>query len=130
MKKIPLSQGLFALVDDEDYERVSQYKWCASKESRGTKFYAIRWERINGKQTKIRMHRFILGLPPGKQCSHYQNGLVVDHVNGNSLDNRKCNLELVDWCDNMYRSDGFRKQMHNEKDEVTCDTGYPAEWDE
>jgi len=130
MKEIPLSQGLVALVDDEDFERVNQFKWCASKESRGTKFYAIRWQRINGKQTKIRMHRFILGLPPGKECKHYQSGLVVDHVNGNSLDNRKRNLELIDWCDNTYRSDGFRKQMHNEKDDELCEAGYPKGWDE
>ncbi len=42
MKQIRLTKGLFALVSPEDYDRLSQYKWTASHESRGTKWYAIR----------------------------------------------------------------------------------------
>jgi len=84
MKKIPLSQDKFALVDDSDYERLSQYKWYASKHRNN--FYAVRdiWE--NGKKGKtIRMHREVLGLS--------RNGEeLADHKNRNTLDNRKNNL--------------------------------------
>lgn len=102
-KKIKLTQGRYALVSDEDFERVSALKWCASLESRGTKTYAIRWE----KRTKIRMHRFILGLPPGKFDPEER---VVDHINHDPLDNRRENLEIVTQEENMNRSAGWRKK--------------------
>src|SRR5260221_4970142 len=82
MKEVPLTQGKAALVDDEDYERVNQFKWylVEAKYLR----YANRSPYNKGKQSTLRMHRFILGLTDSKQH--------VDHINGNGLDNRKCNL--------------------------------------
>lgn len=82
MKIIPLTQGKVALVDDEDYPRLSQYNWCYSESSGG---YALRnGQRINGKKTKhILMHREILGTP---------DGLDTDHQDGNRLNNQKHNL--------------------------------------
>jgi hypothetical protein len=74
---IPLTQGKFAIVDADDYERLSKHKWCACKK-RHT-FYAYR--RTQGK--KISMHRVIVNAP---------RGLVVDHKNRSGLNNRKSNL--------------------------------------
>ncbi len=77
--KIPLTQGYFALVDADDYEKLSQYKWHVNR--KGDMLYACRSEK--GK--KIKMHRQILNAPPGMHC---------DHINHNGLDNRKANLRL------------------------------------
>lgn len=74
MKKIPLSKGLFALVDDEDFLEVSKYKWY--KTSHGYAF---------NRRNSLYMHRLIMG----------DTDLQVDHVNFNKLDNRKENLRLV-----------------------------------
>ena len=80
MKTIPLSQGEVAFVSDEDYERVSQYKWSLSHSPKcSPKKYAV--ARVNGKQTG--MHRFILGSPAGK---------VIDHEDGNGLNNIRTNI--------------------------------------
>lgn len=103
MKQIRLSKGLYALVNDEDYDWLMQWSWYASNESRGTKWYAIR--RENG--IKIRMHRAIVEhrgvvIPPG---------YVVDHINHNSLDNRRNeNLEVITQTENMKRSPGWKKK--------------------
>lgn len=86
MKEIPLTRGKVALVDDEDYELVNQYKWYALNGRGG--FYAARTIK---KITKIRMHRLILGLKKGELC---------DHINHNGLDNRRCNLRVVDYHQN------------------------------
>jgi len=74
-----LTQGKFAIVDPEDYAQLSQYKWCAAKDS--STYYAVR-----SKQNKqIRMHREIMKVP-----KH----LVCDHINHKGLDNRKNNLRI------------------------------------
>lgn len=78
MKKIPLTQGKFALVDDADFERLSQFKWCVN--GRG---YAEAWD-IKNKKT-FRMHRFLMGFPEDKN---------IDHINGNKIDNRIINLRV------------------------------------
>ncbi len=78
-RRIPLTQGRFALVDPEDYAELAKYKWCASRQS--NTFYAVRAE---GKR-QIRMHRVIMNAPPG---------LVVDHIDHNGLTNTKRNLRL------------------------------------
>lgn len=103
MREIPLSKGMVALVSDEDYDRVSQFKWYASLESRGTKWYAVRKVTINGKRVKIRMHRFVAGLPPGEEDKR-----VVDHKDHNSLNNQRENLEVIDQTENMHRSKGWK----------------------
>ena len=83
-KLIPLTQGKFAIVDSEDFEFLSRWKWYAYKSTAGT-FYAGRSNRINKKtQTILPMHRAIMNLSETK--------IHVDHKNGNGLDNRRCNL--------------------------------------
>jgi len=83
MKEIPLTQGQVALVDDEDYERVTQFKWHAyyNKGVRG--FYALHNLRIGCRHTTIYMHRFITNAQPNEK---------VDHWNHNTLDNQKHNI--------------------------------------
>lgn len=94
MMQIPLTKGLVALVDDDDYDFLMQWKWCASDCSRGlgTKFYAVTQIRtFEYKRKRIYMHRVIMGEPLN---------LCVDHINGDSLDNRKENLRSVTVSEN------------------------------
>ena len=103
MRKIKLTKGLFALVDDEDYEALSMHKWQASHESRGTKHYAVRFVKRDGRNVKIRMHREIMGL-------NKESPLVVDHLDGDGLDNRKCNLEVTTQSQNMRRVKRWKRK--------------------
>ena len=82
-RRISLTQGKFAIVDPDEYYRLSEYKWSASRVY--NKFYAVRTSPAGkGRRKKtIRMHREIVNIPDGLEC---------DHINGNSLDNRKANL--------------------------------------
>ncbi len=95
MKLIPLTQGKFAIVDaivdDEDYEWLNQYKWCAVRD-RGT-FYATRTDRTSGKKVNVRMHREIVKVKQGFQ---------IDHLNGNGLDNQKLNLRICTNAQNQW----------------------------
>lgn len=85
-KLIPLTQGQFSLVDSDDYEKLSAFKWKSIWCKHSRNFRAARSSRAGGKQKTIYMHREILGL-----CS----GNHVDHINHNTLDNRKTNLRTV-----------------------------------
>lgn len=78
MKEIQLTQGMIALIDDEDFERVNQFNWCAKKH-RNT-FYAIRFKIINGKNSNETLHYFIMQIKG------------VDHINGNGIDCQKSNM--------------------------------------
>jgi len=78
MREIKLTQGKVALVDDEDYERLNRYRWCAFRNL--NTYYASR--SISGSAT-ISMHRQILSVSPGKE---------IDHKDGNGLNNQKDNL--------------------------------------
>ncbi len=82
-RRIPLSQGEFAIVDPVDHERLSQYKWQLYK--RPNTSYAMRhkWLKDQKRQTTVAMHREVIDVPEG--C-------VVDHINHNGLDNRRANL--------------------------------------
>lgn len=84
-KKTPLTHGKFALVDDDDYERVTAFKWRVIFSRNRTVLYAGRRPRCGGgKKTTIYLHRFILRVK--------KRTVEVDHINGNRLDNRKANL--------------------------------------
>lgn len=112
MKKIKLSKDMVALVDDEDFERLNQFKWSASNHgSRGRdKWYAIRRIRVNGKQVGIRMHHEVLGIKPGELAP----GEVVDHRDDDGLHNWKTNLVRTTQLRNMHRCPGWRKPLDPE----------------
>lgn len=114
MKQIRLSKGLFALVDDIDHDWLNQWKWHASNESRGTKWYAVRFKKIGGKRVKIRMHREVVERMLVDY--HYHDGIplrsVVDHINHNSLDNQRENLRIVTQRENMLASPGWKRKKN------------------
>ena len=86
MKRIALSQGLTAFVDDDDYIHLMTYnKWFAVKHH-GTLYAKTNIPAPEGKRTTMKMHRVIMNAQPGD---------IVDHINGNGLDNRKENLRIV-----------------------------------
>lgn len=101
-RTISLTQGKVALVDDEDYEWLSQWKWCAHKPNKT--FYAERGVWMNKKMVGLKMHRVILGLSAN-------DGKIVDHRNRNGLDNRKINLRLVNKTINAINRDLQRNNV-------------------
>lgn len=82
MKEIALNRGHVALVDDSDYDELAKHRWTADR-NKGT-WYACCW--ISGH--KRSMHRELMGLPVGSPA-------IVDHVNGNGLDNQRGNLRIA-----------------------------------
>ena len=81
-KEIQLTQGKVAIVDDEDFERINQWKW----------YYGGGYAGRNKKRTKgiprgLSLHCFIMGKP--------SDGLEVDHIDGNKLNNQKSNLRIA-----------------------------------
>lgn len=75
------THGVFIIIiDEDDIERVAAHNWCISKEGSG--FYPL--TKINGET--FRLHQFLIGK---------QNNKVIDHINRNTLDNRKSNLRIV-----------------------------------
>ena len=74
-----------AVVDAIDYLKLKDHKWFAQPKRSGG-FYAFRYVYENGKRTYFMMHREIMGFPEGLQ---------VDHINGNGIDNRRSNLRVA-----------------------------------
>lgn len=88
MRYIPLTKGFIAIIDDEDFDWLSSYKWHARKGSSrvGSMYYPSSY--------KVGvMHRFIMNPPEGMQ---------VDHINHNPMDNRRCNLRICTLKENLY----------------------------
>src|SRR5882724_7878623 len=85
MKEIQLTQGKIALVDDEDFERVNQFKWFLLTSNLHDKLYA--YSRVPGL-----MHRFIMSAPTG---------FDVDHIDNDGLNDQKSNLRICTRSQNM-----------------------------
>ena len=85
MKTIRLTKGKSAIVDDADYVGLMKNHWCFSTG------YAMRGTWRDHK-THL-MHRQIMGQPP--------QGMEIDHINGNRLDNRRCNLRFATRSQNI-----------------------------
>lgn len=85
MKRIKLTRGKFALVDDSDFEAVSQFTWCAIK--KGRRFYAQR--RVNNKC--VYLHRYLLGAAANNH---------VDHGDGDGRNCQRSNIRLVTQAQN------------------------------
>ncbi len=97
--QIPLTQGQVALIDADDLPAVSTRKWYASKTPWGN-FYAG--------SRGVSLHRFLMNPP---------NGMEVDHINRDTLDNRRSNLRIVTHAENM-KNGKFALATH-------CPKGHP-----
>lgn len=86
---IPLTQGQNAIVDADDFERLSQWNWCAAWAEGTQSFYAMAWRQGGG---HIRMHAKVIECP---------RGMFIDHKNHDTLDNRKSNLRLCTYTQNL-----------------------------
>lgn len=92
MKELTLSKGQVALVDDKDFEWLKKYKWTLSAPKNSPLQYGIIYPKRNGKRRMIYLHRIIAGAKKGE---------VVDHVDGNGLNNQRTNLRIVTQRQNM-----------------------------
>ncbi|MBN1393207.1 MAG: HNH endonuclease [Sedimentisphaerales bacterium] len=88
-RRIPLTMGLYALVDPEIYYRLNKYEWTAAPS--GETYYAMRIDFVKHKYAPVWMHKEILKVSKGQ---------VVDHRNGNGLDNRGANLRGITTAQN------------------------------
>jgi hypothetical protein len=96
MHEIPLTRTTFALVDDEDFSYINQWKWFNHYGyARRSKYRG--GGAKNRKYKVIHMHRLIMQCPEGLQ---------VDHINGDTLDNRRNNLRIVTASDNAKNRGG------------------------
>ena len=88
------------LVDEEDYDKISSYKWWIKGD--GKRFYAVTTVHISGtkKSKKLRMHRLLFDLP--------DSSIKIDHINGNGLDNRRSNLRMCSNQQNISNSRNTR----------------------
>jgi hypothetical protein len=100
MKKIPLTQGQFALVDDEDFEFLNQWKWKAAWNKATQSYYAQRGQRVGKKGTTITMSRLIMNTPKSFDC---------DHIDHNTLNHQKHNLRNVTHSHNSMNRRGAMK---------------------
>jgi len=92
----------YALVDDEDFEELNKHKWYAIKDH--NTYYAIRHDKRDPntlERKSVRMHRILLNAP---------SNMVVDHINGNGLDNRRSNIRLCTQSQNAFNQ---RKNIKN-----------------
>ena len=96
MKKIKLTRGKYALVDDEDFDMLNKTKWCAIqvRDIRGAWYALTTFEKYK----TAYMHRIIMNAPKGSQ---------IDHINRNGLDNRKSNLRFC-----TFRQNNLNKPLY------------------
>lgn len=106
MKKIPLTQGRFTLVDDADYEQLNKQRWYAYQD-RNTWYARSNSLPVNDKKFSVLMHRVILGLQHGdkRQC---------DHIDGDGLNNQQSNLRICN----------HKQNQHNRRQLVTGRSKY------
>lgn len=94
MKRVPLTQGKFALISDKDWPLVRKYKWCAAFDKVRGAWYATTRQLKHRPQT-FSMHRLILGFPYKR---------YADHRNGDGLDNQRSNLRVATGTQNRVNS--------------------------
>jgi hypothetical protein len=115
MKEIPLTQDLVVIVDDDDYEELMKYKWCARR-GNANFWVAIRNTLVGeGRPRQIQMHRQLLDAPENME---------VDHINGNTLDNRRCNIRLATRAQNLANRRIFKNNPTGYKNVYKRGNGY------
>lgn len=103
---IVLTKGVCTIVDGEDFLRFGHLKWCVTFRGRVGQYpYAVRKVRSAGRKVALALHREITGCPAG---------LVVDHINGDTLDNRRSNLRVV-----TKRENCLNQARHRQSDRGT-----------
>jgi hypothetical protein len=100
---IPLSQGYWTLVDVADYDWLRELKWHVNGRQ-GEFLYAF---HSVSRKSPVKMHRMILGLTTADPH--------VDHINGDGLDNRRCNLRLATRFQNAHNRRRTRTTMSGYK---------------
>lgn len=98
MKFIKLTQNQYAIVDDEDFEKLNHHKWCATK--KGNTYYVRRGGNPRKGIKQIMMHREIMDNPMG---------LEIDHIDGNGLNNQRSNLRICTHRQNLWNSRPYNK---------------------
>ncbi|MBV9602600.1 MAG: HNH endonuclease [Chloroflexi bacterium] len=83
--ELPLGRGLVTLVDAAEVPALVVWTWNALRRPGGRGWYAVRWEETDGRRRSVYLHRFLLSAPPDSE---------VDHINRDTLDNRRANLRL------------------------------------
>lgn len=100
-------KGYKVLIDEEDYQKITELKWFVFHESvrkKGLAYFGHNTGVLeDGKRHIIYLHRFIMGMK-------FYDKLVVDHINGNTLDNRKSNLRICTVAEN---NRNMRKRKRN-----------------
>ena len=92
MKEIQLTKGQITLIDDEMFDRVNYFKWCAL--THGDSFYAVSSIVLDGRYHFIYMHRLIMGFPDS----------IIDHADGNKLNNQCYKLRYATKSQNSMNS--------------------------
>jgi len=104
MKRILLTQGFETLVDDADFSFLNQWKWYANRVNERGTIYAVRTDKSAGKPKKIYLHRLLLTTSK-----------FVDHVDGNTLDNRRANLREASNAQNQHNRGKSRRNSSGYK---------------
>ena len=114
-RRIPLTRGLYAIVDPEDYPHLSRYKWHIRGGKTTRTYYAVRIVGTAGKNRRyINMHHVVMKSKLNPVSCTPPPGLFVDHINGKGWDNRKANLRLATNAQNS-RNQPKRRNMKNSK---------------
>jgi len=88
------------LIDEEDFHKVSKHTWRINHLK--YKKYCYTHIKIDGKRTGLKLHRFLMGLENGDKR-------MINHIDGNSLNNQKSNLEM---CNNMYNTQSINTKKN------------------
>ena len=118
VRQIPLTQGKFALVDDDDYDRLSAFKWCLTRDrsGRSMRLYAVRGVHTEIGWRTMRMHRELLPGAP-----------TVDHIDGDGLNNQRENLRVATNAQNL-RNRGAQKNNTSGFKGVSAAGGKSKRW--
>lgn len=108
--KYAVGQHNYAVIDLKNLDKViNKGRWFLRKGSTDRKYVTANLLRINGRAKMITLHRFLMNLKEG-------DGLTVDHINGDSMDNRESNLRICTQAENnantkLFRKDGTPKHI-------------------